>query len=118
MSPTRPLPPNPAAAHPDLQDVDPELRKELAGLFLEDAPKLLEEIRTAITGHDGPGLKQAAHTLKGSVGVFKDSVAHEAALRMEHLGRDADWDHAGAAWVDLSREVARLSAELATLIGS
>lgn len=94
---------------------DPELRKQLAGMFLEDCPKLLLEIRTAATARDGPALKLAAHTLKGSAGVFKIPSAFEAALRMEHIGKESDWCHAEEAWDVLNGEMASLSSTLRKL---
>ncbi len=96
----------------DPLDGDQALRQELAAMFLVDCPKLLSEIRTALTQHDGPGLKLAAHTLKGSVGVFKIQPAYEAAFRMERIGNDADWEHAEAAWEAVDSEMALLAASL------
>jgi HPt (histidine-containing phosphotransfer) domain-containing protein len=111
--------PKPAESADDASD-DPlagdlELRRELAVMFLEDCPKLLLEIRAAITRCDGPSLKVAAHTLKGSAGVFKVRSAFEAVLRMEYMGRDCDWDHAEEAWIVLTEEMSRLSATLTDL---
>ena len=91
---------------------DMELRRELAALFLEDCPPLMSRIRAAIDGRDGPALKLAAHTLKGSAGVFKDQPTHAAAFHMERIGRDAEWDHAETAWRTLTSEMERLSATL------
>ena len=91
---------------------DPELRLELAQMFLDGCPKLLSEIRAALARRDGPSLKFAAHTLKGSAGVFKVQSAFDAALRMEHIGKDCDWDHADDAWEAVDREMSRLTATL------
>lgn len=91
---------------------DAELRRELAVMFLEDCPKLLSQIQAALTGRDGPELKLAAHTLKGAVGVFKDSPSLEAARRMEFAGRDANWNDADQAWGLVWTEMARVSAML------
>ena len=91
---------------------DKAFRRELAGMFLEDCPKSLSEIRAAVAGRDGPALKLAAHTLKGSAGTFKDKEAVAAALQMEMVGRDADWEHAEAAGLVLTREMGRLTAAL------
>lgn len=97
---------------------DPELRRELAAMFLEDCPRLLREIHDAIVRRNGPDLKIAAHTIKGSSGVFKDQAAYDAALRMEHLGRDSNWAQVDDAWNVLNTEMARLSADLAALVGA
>jgi PAS domain S-box-containing protein len=97
---------------------DAELRRELSVMFLEDCPKLLSEIRTALDQRDGPSLRLAAHTLKGSAGIFRVQSAFDAALRMEHLGQNCDWDHAEEAWTRVNIEMANLSATLADLTDS
>ena len=97
---------------------EPELRKELATMFLEDCPKLLSEIRGAMTQQDGTALKLAAHKLKGSTGVFRVQSAFDASLRMEHIGNECDWDHAEEAWKTLNREMVDLSATLTKLTKS
>lgn len=105
------------AADDDPLANDPELRHELAAMFLEDGPKQLAQVRAALDKHDAAALKSAAHTLKGSVGVFKDQAAFEAALRLEHIGRDSDWPPAEAAWQDLNREFERLLKVVAAMAG-
>ena len=57
--------------------------KELVGLFLDECPQRMAEIREAITRRDATKLQQAAHTLKGSVGNFGAREAFEAARRLE-----------------------------------
>ena len=100
------------AASDDPLAGDPDLRRELAAMFLEDCPKLLSEVRAAVTARDGPSLKRAAHTLKGSVGVFKFQSAFDAVLRMEHVGNDSDWAHAEEVLETVDGEMAVLKAML------
>jgi len=102
----------------DTSEADKALRLELAGMFLEDCPKSLLEIRTAVAGRDGPALKLAAHTLKGSAGIFKDKEAVAAASRMETVGQDADWEQAEAAGLVLTKEIGRLTATLVDFTAS
>ena len=97
---------------------DEAFRRELAGMFLEDCPKALSAIRAAVAGRDGPALKLAAHTLKGSAGAFQDHEAVAAAGRMERVGRDADWEHAEATGLVLTREMGRLTVALMDLTAS
>lgn len=92
---------------------DPELRQELAEMFLVDCPKLLLQICAALDRQDGGAVKVAAHTLKGSAGVFRVQPAYDAALRMERIGSECDWGHAETAWIEVCREMAHLSATLA-----
>ncbi len=97
---------------------DPVFLGELAGMFLEDCPNLVASIRGAIDDQDAAELKLAAHTLKGSIGVFKDRPAFEAAFEMECAGRDGDWEKAERVWRGLNEELDRLTESLATLVTS
>ena len=108
-------------AGPTLDDPlegDPALRKELAVMFLEDAPKLLADLRGALQQHDDEALRLIAHRLKGSVGVFKVPSAYEAVFHMERIGHDGRWDDAEAAWEVVEGELARLMADLADFMKS
>src|SRR5205085_1185953 len=94
---------------------DEELLAELAGLFLDECPKLMGQVRAAIEGKDAARLRMAAHALKGSVSAFEAGAAHEAARRLEQTGRDGDWPAAEAAWAALEAAVGPLRAALAGL---
>lgn len=96
--------------------MDSDFLRELADMFLEDCPHLMGNTRSAIDLQDASDLKLAAHTLKGSTGVFKDSAAFAAAFAMERIGRDGDWDHAEAAWTALESEIHRLTHSLSDLL--
>jgi len=69
---------------------------------------LLAAMQAAIAQHDGQALQQAAHTLKGSVGIFVAQAALAAAQRLEDLGRQGDWTQAETAYGHLVSEIARL----------
>jgi PAS domain S-box-containing protein len=97
---------------------DEALLRELVGLFLEQTPRLLAEIRSAIDGRDAKALERAAHALKGSAGNFGAKSACDAALRLEMLGRGGDFGEAGAAYGELNAEMERLQAALAALRSS
>jgi two-component system sensor histidine kinase/response regulator len=66
---------------------DAELLREIAGLFLEEYPKVLDELRSAIARGDARGVERTAHGLKGSVSNFGAPAAVEAARMLESLGR-------------------------------
>jgi CheY-like chemotaxis protein len=72
-------------------DGDRELLGELIELFLTECPNLTGAIRSAVAVKDGEQLRIAAHTLKGSVGVFVATTAYDTAARLEELGRDQKW---------------------------
>jgi HPt (histidine-containing phosphotransfer) domain-containing protein len=96
-------------------DGDVEFLQELAGIFAEDAPKLLNEIRTAISAGDTRSLERAAHTLKGSVANFGAEPAREAAFLLEMLGRSGDLAPAPEACSVLEREISRFTEALTAL---
>src|SRR4051794_857691 len=80
---------------------DEELLREIAGLFLEEYPSLIQEIRVAIEKGDAHALERSAHSLKGSVANFEATAAVSAAFRLESLGRSKNLEHAGEALVAL-----------------
>jgi CheY-like chemotaxis protein len=100
--------PSPGNSLANSPSVDSEFLRELGDVFVEDCPNLMANIRRAIDLQDASDLKRAAHTLKGSAGVFKDSAAFAAAVAMERLGRNSEWDHAEAVWNRLASEMNRL----------
>ncbi len=66
----------------DRIDGDSELLEQLAGLFLEECPKLFTEIQDAVSRKDTKALARTAHTFKGSVGNFGAKARnHGAKLR-------------------------------------
>jgi PAS domain S-box-containing protein len=91
---------------------DQELLRELAGLFLKDCPRLVEEIRAAIVAGNAHKLKTAAHSLKGAVDNFAAKPAFEAALRLEILGRNGNLSGAPEACTALQTELERLKPAL------
>jgi signal transduction histidine kinase/DNA-binding response OmpR family regulator len=81
-------------------------------VFLGEAPKLLTRLSDAVRARDAAAVAAAAHAIKGSVGLFVQGEAFEAARRVEQLARAGDLatvDADGAATIDA---VTRLLAEL------
>lgn len=68
-------------------DGDQELLQEIASLFLDDLEPIVNRIQHAAAAQDSMAVAQSAHALKGSVSNFFASRAHEAASRLEKLGR-------------------------------
>ncbi len=87
---------------------DAELLKELVGLFLQDAPRMLVEISEAILEKDAVNLCRSAHTFKGSAGVLAATAVVDAALRLETMGRERDWASVEDAHRQLLTETERL----------
>lgn len=91
------------------------LFQEITGLFTKDCPKLLSQIRSAVSGGDARTLEQAAHTLKGCVANFGADAAYQAALRLEKIGRAGQLDGASTACSELEAELIRFQQALQAL---
>ncbi len=91
---------------------DLELFDEIAGLFLEEAPTLLGQIKDAVAHGDASGLERAAHSLKSSVGTFSAASAQESARALETMGRENDLANAPKILARLEKQVARLEQAL------
>jgi PAS domain S-box-containing protein len=77
---------------------DADLLRELTAVFLQDCPRMTDELREALRSGDAAKLKRAAHSIKGAVGILGGKVTFEAALRLENLARQGDWTQAESAW--------------------
>ncbi len=92
-----------------------KLLKKIVGLFFDDCPKMLSEIRKAITSNNSKALEHAAHALKSSVNNFGAHAAFEAALKLERIACEGKLSHAEEAFGVLEREIDRLNPALAAL---
>jgi two-component system, sensor histidine kinase and response regulator len=94
---------------------DAELLAQVAGLFLDESPKQLADLRAAVARGDCLVMQRLAHTLRGSVGVFGARAACEAAQRLETMAKERDATHAQQAYDALEQAVARLKPGLIAL---
>ena len=92
-----------------------DLLREVAHLFLEDAPRYVSQIRDGASRSDTQALHLAAHALKGSCLTLGAHAAEKAAFRIEVLGRSGDVARAREALPALEREVERLGRDLEEL---
>ena len=100
----------------DLVGRDDALMREIITLFLDEAPRLLAQIRSALTDANGSALQFAAHALKGSVGNMAAVRAFGAALELETIARAGRLDEAASAAAALETEIARLERVLTRLV--
>lgn len=69
---------------------DTELLQELAGMFMEEYPKLLDEIRRGLGDQNAAVASNAAHQLKGLLAQFGAETARQAAYAVEQPARQGD----------------------------
>lgn len=67
---------------------DQALLDDVIDVLLEEAPKNLADMRSAIAAEDSELLRLAAHTLKGSIRIFGFPQAAELAFALETKGKD------------------------------
>lgn len=89
-----------------------QLLRDIVEAFLDESPRLLATLRTAIEQQDARTLQRAAHTLKGSTGYFGAARASEMAHQLETMGQRRELVHARHALADMEREMARLTPHL------
>jgi len=94
-------------------DGDEELFAEVAEMFLNNGPELMERIRRALADGNHGAAAGAAHTLKGSAGNFEAREVFEAAMNLDTSARQGDQAGIDAAWAALQVELPRLLAALA-----
>ena len=88
---------------------DWNLLREIAGIFVAEAPRMVSDIGKAVAARDSEALFRSAHKLKGSVGNFAAGETFEAALKLERMGAAGDLGGAAEAFADLKKKVGRLS---------
>ena len=69
---------------------DESLLRELAGLFLEEYPKLLSATQAALAQGQLPKVASSAHQMKGLLAQFAAEPARQNALQLEMSARGGD----------------------------
>lgn len=95
---------------------DFDLLREIIDLFLDEAPKLAGEIRTAVARNDAAALTRSAHRLKGSAANLSAQRVVHLALRLEAMGRQEQVEDAEPLCEDLHQAIAEVGPELEALV--
>jgi len=89
-----------------------DLVTEVIDVFVADAPMMLTRLRDAAHAGDMKAIAAAAHSLKGSAGLFSQGEAYERAGALEMRARSGDGSDAIAAYEAIEASVSRLLSEL------
>jgi len=80
-----------ATTFTELQEAaGPEFVRELVGTFLEEAPAMLADLRSARAAGDGERFRRAAHSLKSNCQTFGAMALGALAREIELRGLDPD----------------------------
>jgi two-component system sensor histidine kinase/response regulator len=104
----------------DLEEVlhrvgDQETLEELARLFIEECPKLMDQIRQSLSASDGVSLERFAHSLQGSSASLGAPGISRASLELRELARSGHWTAARTVFASMEKEIACLYSQLSTL---
>ncbi len=92
-----------------------EFANELVGTFLEEAPLMLNDMRSALGSNDADTFRRAAHSLKSNCNTF-GALALGAQARTLELGGLSSVQAQGTQALDaLDAEYARVAAALSAL---
>ncbi len=101
-----------------LASADPWVVETIGQAFLDDCPRQLTEIKSAIEASDAPALMRAVHTFRGLVGNFNAQRVEKLARELEHLGRAGDLIHAHILFSQMEDEMQALSLALARTLAA
>jgi HPt (histidine-containing phosphotransfer) domain-containing protein len=90
--------------------------REVAGIYLADAPLRLAELERSLAAGEAPVFARAAHTLKGSSANLGAVPLRGLADRLEQLGRRGELATAAPLLAEAQAEFARVRTELTRLL--
>jgi HPt (histidine-containing phosphotransfer) domain-containing protein len=93
-------------------DGDTDILVELFGIFLDELPRMMADIRRAVAGRDAEALEHSAHSLKGSAANLSAAPVSEAARVLECAAVGGDLSCLAPALATLESEAERLRAAL------
>jgi two-component system, sensor histidine kinase and response regulator len=90
-------------------DGDRELAMQLAGIFIDEYPRMLRRLRDAVAAGSADEVRRAAHALKGSISNFIDGGPTATAFELETMGRNGQLDGTLPLLERLDREIIALT---------
>ncbi len=85
---------------------------ELVDTYLEDAPRLLNEMRSALRANDAETFRRAAHSLKSNSATFGADHLSALAREMEMMGKDRRLPEGESSLQPLEQALEAVGAEL------
>ena len=99
----------------DRSELPPELLDTIVELFLEDAPKQIEELQTALTSGDGVKLQLISHKLRGTYEFLGTTSIAALASSVEKASKRGAVDQAAEFATKLLEEMQNLLTHLTTM---
>ena len=96
---------------------DERLLRLVVEACVEEYPRLLADLRDAISKQDSPAVCRAAHAIKGSIRTFGATRAFDLAYQLETMGKAGDLSRAAEVLRAAEQEFERLLAALREYLG-
>ena len=90
---------------------------ELVDTYLEDSPKLIRELQSALQAGDAEAFRRAAHSLKSNAATFGAARLAQQAKDLEMIGKEGRLGETGQLLEELKRTYGVVAAELKGLRG-
>jgi HPt (histidine-containing phosphotransfer) domain-containing protein len=94
---------------------DRELLQQLCGVFAEECPRQLEEVRAAVQSQVPRTIQRAAHKIKGSASVVGGLQASQAAQQLELAAGSEDMARIMASFDVLCQAITALQSSVVKL---
>ena len=88
---------------------------ELIDTFLEDAPKMITEIKSALAANNADTFRRAAHSMKSNAATFGASQLAALAKELEMLGKENKLNETGDRLKSLDEAYESVRSELTGL---
>jgi HPt (histidine-containing phosphotransfer) domain-containing protein len=92
------------------------LLRRVVGIFMQECPELLSDIRDAIARGDRTALLEASHALKGSAGLLGGARVSAVAERLESMAGTGSLTAAPEICAALEAELERFKPALGALV--
>ncbi|HSG69834.1 MAG TPA: response regulator, partial [Planctomycetaceae bacterium] len=92
---------------------DEELFSSFIEVFLEDAPQLIEQVRSGIAEHDSNLVQRSAHSPRGLAANFNAESVIDLAARLENAGKEGNFSEANSLLPQLHHALDHLRETLA-----
>lgn len=102
------------ALNPDDEDA---FLRDIIGIFLEDTPERIAELKQCLASYDQPKFTRAAHSIKGSASNLGAKRVRAVAEKLEHQSRNSGLDGLDTLLAELEAEFATAKAELERIAG-
>jgi signal transduction histidine kinase/CheY-like chemotaxis protein/HPt (histidine-containing phosphotransfer) domain-containing protein len=95
-----------------LREISPDFLREIAEIYLDDAPSRLAAIRDAVEQNDPHALALAAHAFKSGSGNLGATAVHDLCAELESTGKEGSMSGVPEKVAQLAREYEKVESTL------